>query len=59
MYLCNMDLLLTLGLIYLAYRGYRWYSGLQNQVQAGDSYPENDPIQKGREEDYIDYEEVE
>lgn len=53
-----MDLLLTLLLIYLAYRGYRWYSALQQQVQSGNGTPQ-DPIQAGSEEDYIDYEEVE
>ena len=41
-----MDLLVTLVLIYLAYRGYRWYNGLQQQVNAGQSSA-NDPIQKG------------
>ena len=53
-----MDLLFSLVVIYLAYRGYRWYNGLQQQVQSGQGQV-NDPIQKGAEEDYIDYEEVE
>lgn len=53
-----MDLIVTLVMIYLAYRGYRWYSGLQKQVQSGQGNI-NDPIQKRSEEDYIDYEEVE
>lgn len=52
-----MDLIVTLVLIYLAYRGYRWYSALQQQVQSGQG-PQQEPIQKGKEEDYIDYEEV-
>lgn len=53
-----MDLLLTLGLIYLAYRGYRWYDGMQQQVQSGDNDPDRVSPQEGREDDYIDYEEV-
>lgn len=54
-----MDLLLTLGLIYLAYRGYRWYNGLQQQVRSGDRDPNRVNPRDKREDDYIDYEEVE
>lgn len=54
-----MDLLLTLGMIYLAYLGFRWYSRLQQQVQAGQDDPSRVDPQRGKEEDYIDYEEVE
>ena len=53
-----MDLIITLLLNYLAYRGYHWYNGLQQQVRSGES-ASNDAIHKGKEEDYIDYEEVE
>jgi len=59
-----MDLLITLVLIYVAYRGYRWYANLQEQVNAGRNRDpfrvsgEPDTDQRRNDEDYIDYEEV-
>ena len=60
-----MDLILTILLIYLAYRGYNWYTRLQDQVKAG---PPPDQKIRGEEEvidityeeddDYIDFEDV-
>ena len=60
-----MDLIITFALLYLAYRGYQWYSAMQAQVNEGppppprvdddnidiSDYPDNDT-------DYIDYEEL-
>ena len=53
------DLLLTIALIYFAYRGYQWYSHMKNQVKAGPPpNPNIDiPVPEDRD-DYIDYEEV-
>lgn len=67
-----MDFLLTIALIYFAYRGYQWYTALQNQVRGGDGLrevPEEDDMplddltvtkraEPLRDDDYIDYEEV-
>ncbi len=56
-----MDLLVTLVFIYLAYRGYRWYSNLQQQVESGTEEPfrvERNPP-SNHEDEYIDYEEIE
>ncbi|MEL6357142.1 MAG: hypothetical protein AAFQ37_09455 [Bacteroidota bacterium] len=57
-----MDLLFTLLLIYLAYRGYRWYSRLQQQVSAGKDDPfrvdQNRKSRSDWDEEYIDYEEI-
>jgi uncharacterized membrane protein YebE (DUF533 family) len=59
-----MDILITIALVYLAYRGYQWYTNIQKQVN-GPKRPRevreddfaNTP-QPGNEDDYIDYEEV-
>lgn len=59
-----MDIIITIALVYLAYRGYSWYTGMQKQVQGGENLREvreedfdNAPA-PGREDDYIDYEEI-
>ena len=61
-----MDILITVGLVYVAYRGYQWYTNIQNQVN-GPGQPRevneedlaaNPPPQPGSEDDYIDYEEI-
>jgi len=63
----KMDIIITIALVYLAYRGYTWYTNLQAQVRGGDDIREvreedlninATPEQPGRESDYIDYEEV-
>ena len=61
-----MDFIITIALIYFAYRGYQWYGRLQEQVKAGP--PPNPSVRRGfdepidvspdRDNDYIDYEEV-
>lgn len=63
------DLLLTIALLFFAYKGYQWYSNVQAQVRGADKPrtihadedlakdPRQD--QPGDEDDYIDYEEVE
>lgn len=56
------DLLLTLVLVYLVYRGYAWYYRLQQQVKAGPQRPpiiNTPPPSQPEQDDYIDYEEVE
>lgn len=61
-----MDILITLGLVYAAYRGYQWYTNIQNQVDGPgrprkvneEELADNPPPQPGSEDDYIDYEEV-
>ena len=60
------DLVLTILLIIVAYKGYQWYTKLQAQVKAGPKPPpEVEPDldlsahpQPGDENDYIDYEEI-
>ena len=62
------DLLLTIAVIFLGYKGYQWYTNLQSQVKPGPEAPPevdadadfHDPAhpQPGDENDYIDYEEV-
>ena len=60
-----MDFIITIGLLYLAFRGYQWYQRIQGEVK-GDG-----KIREVREEDlyaeppapevddsYIDYEEI-
>ena len=63
------DLLLTIALIYFAYRVYQWYQRTREQPRAGagaaprevplDQFG-RDPIatQPGDDNDYIDYEEI-
>ncbi|MBB4078788.1 uncharacterized membrane protein YebE (DUF533 family) [Lewinella aquimaris] len=55
-----MDFIFTIALIYFAYRGYRWYTHVQQQVRQGPKRPPNIDITPEEEErdDYIDYEEV-
>lgn len=61
-----MDFIITIGLLYLAYRTYQWYSNLQDQARHGDDIHRvseeemdlNDDHQPGRDDDYIDYEEI-
>lgn len=61
-----MDILITIALVYLAYRGYQWYTNIQNQVSGPgrhrevreDDFAANPPPQPGSEDDYIEYEEV-
>lgn len=60
------DLFLTLALIYVAYRGYNWYTAVQARVQGGPGQQEVDEEEisinrnpaTSREDDFIDYEEV-
>ncbi|MEL7159502.1 MAG: hypothetical protein AAFN92_01985 [Bacteroidota bacterium] len=58
-----MDIIVTVALIYLAYRGYSWYSATQERLRS----ESNPPIIDEREFDrptpdddgeFIDYEEV-
>lgn len=53
-----MDLLITLGLIYLAYRGYRWYNNVQEQARVGGTRPPGQAPEGSAPDDYIDYEEI-
>jgi len=61
-----MDILITIALVYLAYRGYQWYTNIQEQVNGPkqprevreDEFAANPPPQPGSEDDYIDYEEI-
>lgn len=59
-----MDIIITIALVYLAYRGYSWYTSMQKQVKGGDDIREvreedlDDAPASGREDDYIDYEEI-
>ena len=63
-----MDFIITIALIYFAYRGYQWYTNVQRQARmnGGGQPPEVDAsefdrptgTQAGDENDYIDYEEV-
>ena len=55
------DLLLTIALVYFAYRGYQWYTHMKNQVKGGPPPPRNlsdTPEPEDRSDDFIDYEEV-
>ncbi|WP_420458716.1 hypothetical protein [Neolewinella sp.] len=53
------DLLLTIALIYFAYRGYQWYTHMKQQVKGGPPPPHNiDHSEPEERDDYIDYEEV-
>lgn len=64
-----MDILITIAVIYFAYRGYQWYQDLQAQALGGSRKPpevdadadmrDASVPQPGEEDDYIDYEEVE
>ena len=58
-----MDIIVTVALIYLAYRGYTWYTSMQERVRSGPPPPtylddESFPTPEEDEGDYIDYEEV-
>ncbi|NJO86629.1 MAG: hypothetical protein HC821_00650 [Lewinella sp.] len=55
-----MDLIYTLVLIYLAYRGLTWYQRLRAQVGSGSPKAPDSRVKdrQGRNEDYIDYEEL-
>ncbi|SEQ86903.1 hypothetical protein [Neolewinella agarilytica] len=60
-----MDLIITIALVYLAYRGYQWYSAMQAQVNQGPPPPprvDDDTVeisdQPDNDTDYIDYEEL-
>jgi hypothetical protein len=56
-----MDFIFTLVAIYLAYRGYQWYTNVQRQVKGPKRRPPLDITPEEREEDnddFIDYEEV-
>ena len=61
-----MDLIWTLVVVYLAYRGYKWYQTLQSQVKGADRPPRMDLDEEvpaahprpGDEDDYIEYEEL-
>lgn len=57
------DLLLTLVVVYLGYRGYSWYTNMQEQIKSGNRPPgqvgHDQPIdRRPADDDYIDYEEV-
>ena len=60
------DLLLTIALVYFAYRGYQWYARVQEQAKVNGGTPlrelEEDQLdqhpQPGDENDYIEYEEM-
>lgn len=59
-----MDILITIALVYFAYRGYQWYTNVYEEVN-GPKWPRevhedefaNTPP-PANEDDYIDYEEV-
>ena len=59
-----MDIIITIALVYLAYRGYSWYNNLQKQVRGADGIREvreedlEAAAPSGNEDDYIDYEEI-
>lgn len=61
-----MDFIITIGLLYLAYRGYQWYQRLQGEVRGDgkirevreDELFDAAPPPATREDDYIDYEEI-
>ncbi|WP_168797663.1 hypothetical protein [Neolewinella litorea] len=54
-----MDFIFTIALIYFAYRGYQWYSRMQQQVGRGPKPHDKIDITPDEErDDYIDYEEV-
>jgi hypothetical protein len=60
-----MDILITIALIYLAYRGYSWYASLQEQIKGStprevedEEIVINPNPQPGSEDDFIDYEEI-
>ncbi len=54
------DLLLTIALIWFAYRGYQWYNHMKGEV--GPGRRPNDKLHDRPEpeerDDYIDYEEI-
>lgn len=56
-----MDLIITIALVYFAYRGYQWYTRMQDQVSQGPPPNPNidiTPPEEAESDDYIDYEEV-
>lgn len=63
-----MDVIITIALIYFAYRGYKWYQNIQAQALGGTDKPREVDAdmdfsdagtpQPGDEDDYIEYEEV-
>lgn len=59
-----MDILITLALVYFAYRGYNWYTAMQarsKDPEIRDVDEEafiNPNPESGRDDDYIDYEEI-
>lgn len=59
-----MDILITLALVYLAYRGYNWYTTMQARIKNPDIREVDDEAfvhpnpEPGAEDDYIDYEEI-
>lgn len=59
-----MDILITLALVYLAYRGYNWYAAIQARIKDSDIREVDEEVfikpnpEPGKDDDYIDYEEV-
>jgi hypothetical protein len=60
-----MDILITIALIYFAYRGYSWYSSMQEQIKGSaprevedEEIVINPQPGPGSEDDFIDYEEI-
>jgi hypothetical protein len=60
-----MDILITIALIYFAYRGYNWYTSMQEQLKGSvprevedEEIVVNPSPGPGSEDDFIDYEEV-
>jgi len=58
-----MDIIVTVAVIYLAYRGYSWYTATQERLRAESRPPivddsEFDQANNDDDGDYIDYEEV-
>lgn len=54
------DLLLTIALIWFAYRGYQWYQRVQGRMGPGRKPHDklHDMPQPEERDDYIDYEEI-
>ena len=53
------DLLLTIFLIWAAYRGYHWYQRMQSRVGPGRKpHDKLDITPEEERDDYIDYEEI-
>lgn len=57
------DLLLTIAVIFFAYKGYQWYQGMQKQVKGSEQPPTIDAnyrpegtVHTGDEDDYVEYE---